>query len=102
MKIIEYIADQIIEELEDAEEYAEHALKYKDDHPALAAGLYELSRQEYSHSQMLHDHAVKLIEEHRRNHGDPPEGMKMMWDREHRRQIEKAAKVRHLQEMFKG
>lgn len=101
MKIIEYMADQILEELHDAKEYAEHALKYKEEHPALASVLFDLSRQEYSHSQMLHEQAVKMIEEYRRTHGEAPEVMRMMWDREHRRQIEKAAKVKHLQEMFK-
>ena len=102
MKIIEYMSDRILDELKGAEDYAEHALEYKYDYPSYAASLYEMSKQEYSHSQMHHDQAVKTIEEYRKTHGgEVPEAMKIIWDREHKLHIKFATKVKHLQEMYK-
>ena len=61
MKEIKWLAEQIEEELEDAENYAWKAKHYKDTDPDLSRVCMELSRQEIKHSEMLHDQAVRLI-----------------------------------------
>ena len=51
---------------------------------------------------MLHAEAADVIQKYRQEHGEPPEGMKCLYDYLHRKQIERAADVRRLQNMFRG
>ena len=100
MKIIEKLSDMIEEEIADAKKYAKCALKYKDENPALARVFDELSRQEYNHMTILHNEVVKLIEEHRRDNGEPPVGMLAIYNHLHEKHIEEAVDVRRMQDMY--
>ena len=91
----------IEDEIEDAEHYAECALKYKEDYPALADLFHRLSGDEMQHMNLLHEKVVSLIEDYRNEHGEPPEAMKAVYDYLHERQIEKAAEVKNLRAMYK-
>ena len=51
---------------------------------------------------MLHTEVTKLIEKYRQEKGEPPEGMKALYDYLHRKQIDKAAEVKTLQGMYRG
>lgn len=42
-----------------------------------------------------------VIQKYRQEHGEPPEGMKGLYDYLHKKQIERAADVRRLQDMFR-
>ena len=101
MKEIKYIAERICEELEDAEGYAKHALKYKDTDREMSQALAELARQELSHSETLHHQAVRLIREQRDSGVTPPAAMQAVWDWEHERMIEKTAHIKHLIDMLR-
>ena len=53
------------------------------------------------HMTMLHAEAAGVIQKYRQEHGEPPEGMKGLYDYLHKKQIERAADVRRLQDMFR-
>lgn len=101
MKLIKELTERIEEEIDGAEEYVKEAIKLKHDHPSLAKTLYDISNQEMSHIDMLHAEVVKLIEEHRRTHGEPPAPMMAVYQYLHERHIDKANNIRMLQIEYK-
>lgn len=101
MKIIELLTEHIEEELNDACTYAKLALEYKDTDPELAQLFYKLSGEEMGHMDALHKRVVIAIEKYKQANGEPPEGMKALYDFAHKREIEKAEKVMNLQGLYK-
>lgn len=102
MKLIEKLSEMVDEEIGDAHKYAKCALEYKDTHPNLSKVFFDLSGAEMQHMTMLHTEAAKLIEKYRQEKGEPPEGMKALYDYLHRKQIDAAAEVKTLQGMYRG
>ena len=100
MRIIKKLSKMIKCELEDAEKYAECALKYAEERPALAKLFSTLSSEEMRHQKLLHDAVVEIINEYKAEKGEPPEGMKAIYDYLHEEQIEMAEEVTRLQAMF--
>ena len=101
MKLIQKLAEQIDEELNDAMHYAKWALEVKQDYPALAKSLYGISLQETDHAKILHDSVTEIIREYREEHGDPPASMMAVYDYLHEKQIDKSAEVKNLHALFK-
>lgn len=101
MKLIEKLSAMIDEEIEDAKKYAKCAVKYKDERPALAKTFYDLSGEEMRHMTMLHAEVSGVIQKYKQEKGELPEGMKGLYDYLHGKQIEKAAEVKRLQEMYR-
>ena len=101
MRIIKKLSEMIEEEVDGAEVYAKCALKYKEERPELARTFYNLANQEMQHVDMLHTEVVKLIDEYRKEHGEPPAGMLALYDYLHEKHIESAAKVKTLISMYK-
>lgn len=101
MKLIKELTERIEEEIDGAEEYVKEAIKLKHEHPSLAKTLYDISNQEMSHIDMLHSEVVKLIEEHRRTHGEPPVPMMAVYEYLHERHIDKVNNIRMLQNEYK-
>ena len=102
MKIIKKLCKMIDEELEDACNYVKCAIKYKEDYPSVSKAFYNLSEEEMGHVGILHSEVTKLIEAHRREHGEPPKEMMAVYDYLHEQQIEKANQVRLYQDQYKN
>ena len=101
MKLIKELEELIEDEISDVKKYAQMAAELKAEHPGLAQVLYTISTQEEAHQAAIHTEAVKLIEEHRRSHGEPPAAMMAVYDYIHKRHIEKMAEARRFQEIYK-
>ena len=102
MKLIQMLCEMVDDEISDAHKYAKCALEYKDTHPNLSKVFFDLSGAEMQHMTMLHTEVAKMIEKYRQEKGEPPEGMKALYDYLHQKQIDKAAEVKTLQGMYRG
>ena len=101
MKLIKELSERSEEEIDSADEYVKEAIKLKNEHPSLAKTLYDISNQEMSHIDMLHTEVVKLIEEHRRTHGEPPAPMMAVYEYLHERHIDKVNTIKLLQAEYR-
>lgn len=102
MKLIKELEELIEDEIHDVEKYAKMAAHLKPEHPQLAQVLYNISMQEDGHQAALHTEVVKLIENYRKQHGDPPAMMMGVYDYFHKQHIEKLAEARIMQEIYKN
>ena len=90
MKIIEHLSDQIADEIECAEEYAKCALAKKEDYPQLAETYYRIATEKLNHMGLLHAQVVAIIDAYKKQKGEPPEAMKLLYEILHRKHIEHA------------
>jgi len=102
MKIIKELCEMIEEELEGAERYAQEAIAWKGSNPTLGKVFYDISNEEMRHVNLLHGEITKLIEQHRKEHGEPPEAMMAVYDYMHGRHIKKANCVKLYQGQYRG
>ena len=101
MKIIEKISDRIAQEIECAEEYATCALKYKEERPQLAEVYFRIANEKIGHINLLHGQVVAIIDEYKKQHGEPSEAMKMLYDILHSKHIEQMAAVKGILALYK-
>ena len=101
MKIIKCLSEKIEEELHDASEYVELAMKWKSEEPETAELFYELSLEEMGHMEKLHNAVQDLIEEHRRKTGEPPKDMMTLYEYLHDKHMQKATEIKVKQGMYK-
>lgn len=102
MMIIKKLSEMVEEELEGAEHYARKAVEWKEAHPSLAKVLYDISAQEMNHVNVLHGEVTRLIEQHRREKGEPPAAMMAVYEFLHQRHIAKANIVKVYQGQYRG
>ena len=100
MEIIKQIVENIDDELMDAEKYVTLACNMKEKDRILADVYYKLSNEEMNHMNLLHDQVVRIINEFKKTN-EVPEGMQVLYDYLHKRQIEWASKIKTKQEMYK-
>jgi ferritin len=101
MTIIKCLAEKIEDELHDASDYVELALKWKDEQPETADLFYELSVEEMGHMTRLHEHVQELIENHRKQHGEPPKEMMVLYEYLHEKHKTAATQIKVKQGMYK-
>lgn len=101
MKEIKELTTQIEDEIEGAEWYAKRALQFREEHPELAQTLYDISTDELRHVNLLHSHVVKIIEDYRKKHGQPPASMLAVYEFLHEKQIENVNRVKMYQSQFR-
>lgn len=102
MTLIKKLSAMIEDEIEGSGDYIRLALAEKEQHRELADQLAALSGEEMRHMSVLHGEVAKIIEDYRRDNGDPPPAMQALYDYLHERHTEEAAKVRAMQAMYKG
>ena len=100
MKIIKQLSEYIEEEIADACKYAKQALKCKENNKSLADTYYSLSLEELKHMNMLHEQVVKIIEDYKKEHEDPPAAMMAVYEYLHDKHIENVQKVKTYQQMY--
>lgn len=101
MKIIQELSDKIEKEINSAEEYAKCALNYKEERQPLAEVYYKIANEKMAHMSLLHAQVAMIIDEYRKNKGEPPDGMKTLYEILHRKHIEHAAAVKGMLSLYK-
>ena len=102
MKIIMKLVELIDDELCGAKEYIKLAMHNREEHPGLADTFADLADAEMGHVSKLHEEVTKLIEEVRERDGEPPAGMLAVYDYEHKKQINKASKIKQMISEYRG
>lgn len=102
MKLIEKLTEKISDEICDARKYVKMAMEYRDEYPDMARTLYGISLEETEHMNRLHDIVVEIIAQYRKTNGEPPASMLAVYDYLHKKQIDKAAEVKSMQDMYKA
>lgn len=101
MKLIKELEELIEDEIHDVEKYAKMAAELKEKLPTLAQTLYSISTQEDSHQAAIHSEVVKIIDEFKKNGGEPPAAMMAVYEFLHKRHIENLAEARRYQDIYK-
>ena len=101
MKIIKTIAEKIREEISDAEEYAKLAMTNKANYPEMADVFLNLSKQELTHANLLHEQAERLIRDYRASGKEIPAGMQAVYDWEHGKMIDGVTRIKMMQDMIR-
>ena len=99
MVLIKKLSSMIEDEISGAEEYAKASLEYRDTRPELARLFHSLAETEMEHMNKLHKAVAEIIEEYRKENGEPPASMLAVYDYLHEKHIEEAAEVKRLLDM---
>ena len=102
MKIIKCLSERIEEELDDAEEYIDLAIRWKAEDQRAADLFSELSTEEMGHVDRLHRLVADKIAKHRAERGEPPAEMMAVYNYLHERHMDHAAEIRIKQNLFKA
>lgn len=100
MHEIRHLAEEIREELDDAEKYAREAVKHAEDDPEGASTYADLSRQELGHANRLYEMAARHIEKAKDAGRHPTEAEQAVWDWVRERMLDRAAHVKTLLSMM--
>lgn len=101
MTIIKCMAEKIEDELHDASEYVDLAMKWKSENPEAAELFYDLSIEEMGHMEMLHKAVVGVIDKYRAKHGEPPKDMLTLYNYLHEKHMSEATQIKVKQGMYK-
>ena len=102
MKIIKCLSELIEEELHDADKYIDLAMRWKSEEPDTADLFYELSTEEMGHVDKLHEEVKELIEDYRKEHGEPPKDMMVLYEYLHEAHIKTATNIKVKQGIYKS
>lgn len=101
MNIIKCLSEKIEDELKDASDYVDLAMKWKAEQPGVAELFYNLSVDEMGHMEQLHQAVQDTITEYKQKHGEPPKDMMVLYDYLHGKHIETATQIKVKQGMYK-
>lgn len=96
MRKIKHIVEEIEEEIEGAEEYAEMHVEAKALGDVEMANRYkEMAEDELKHAMYLHEKAVSEINEISKTY-HPPAEMEAAWKAAHKEYVEKASMIKQM------
>ena len=101
MKKIEDLSKKIENEITMANDYMKCAIDIKEADPVTAETYYKIAFNKMNDMNALHDRVAAIIEEYRKEHGDPPESMRTLYNILHKKHIENAASVKGMMELYK-
>lgn len=101
MKKIEEFADNIEDELDDADKYARLALENKEDDRESGDLYYRLSNEELGHADALHKRVVSLIDSYKKAEGEPPAEMLWRYEYLHKKYIKYCMSIKNMLSMYK-
>lgn len=101
MRIIKHLSKQIEDEIHGVCEYAKDALEYRYTRPQLAETYYKLANVEYTHVTALHEQAVRIVEDTKKEKREIPAFMLEKWEKKHRCIIDKMAEAKIYLGMYK-
>lgn len=96
MRRIQYLIDQICDELECAKEYAESYIEAKSSNDQAWATRYkEMANDELKHAMYIHEKALYNINEIGKVF-TAPENMQNTWDKSHKKYVEHSAWIKQM------
>ena len=96
MKMIKNLIEQLDEEIEDAQMYAEKYVECKAKGNMQRANRYkEMANDELKHTNYIHEMAVQEIEELKKVY-TAPVNMQEKWDKSHKEYVEKVAWIKQM------
>ena len=100
MKVIKCLSEDIEATMDMTENNIKKAIMYKNDFPIAAKSFYTKSVTLMDSLKGQHDAVVALIENYRKEAGEPPAPMMAIYNYMHERHINKAAAIKNLQDMY--
>lgn len=100
MQVIKCLSENIECTLDAAEENIKKAIQYKNDFPVAAKAFYTQSTILMESIKGQHDAVVALIDAYRKEKGEPPAPMMAIYNYMHERQMNQAAAIKNLQDMY--
>lgn len=101
MLIIKDLTKMINNEIKDAEKYAQRSVSYKEKDPELAQVFFSIANSKLNNMYTLHDQIVRVINEYRKQRGEPPKDMMAIYNYLHDEQIENVKEIQILLSMYK-
>lgn len=101
MKVIKEIVDQIEEEIDGAENYAERAMQYREEDKALADTYAKLSEVELGHVDLLHAQVVRIIKAWQAKGNETPHDMEILYQWRHDKEIQKIKEIKILLSLYR-
>ena len=101
MKIIEKLSDKITHEVDEAECYIKCALEYKDNFPQVAEVFYRIANEKIAHMELLHNQVVTIITNYRKEKGEPPKEMQILYDILHKKHVDHVTAVKGMISLYK-
>ena len=102
MKIIEEISKDIEKEISRAECYAKRAIEYKEKYPALAERYFKAATEGVTNiTNNFHPGVVEIIDAYKKEKGEVPEHMQILYNILHKSHIENLAAVKGMLALYK-
>lgn len=101
MKKIAKIADKIMDTIREAEDNALFAIEYKALDRPLADAAWTIASQLLGHVDIWHAQEVRMIKDEQAKGKEPPAGMMMVYEFQHKREMDAVARVKIMLDEYK-